>query len=141
MEFYLVTTKCGHVGKTAYMPITFPIKAENGREAAKIARNFPRVKRHHKDAILNCEKVDEKRYFEQLSLNNQDPYLHVTSKQEQEQYNNEIIARVVEDNHQYEINKPSKKSKRPNLKFQKKKYINDYDEYEDDDYGEYELMC
>ena len=51
MEFYLVTTKCGHVGKGHYVPITFPIKAENGKEAAKIARMLPRVKHHHWDAI------------------------------------------------------------------------------------------
>ena len=134
MEFYLVTTKCGHVGKKAYMPITFPVKAENGREAAKIARAFPRVKRHHKDAILKCEKVDRVKFVEQIKINNEDPYLHVVSKQEQQIIVENIEQRIVEDNHQDEINKPVKKTKRPNLKFQKLKYLYDF---EDDEYEEW----
>ena len=52
MAYYLVLTKAGHLGKSCYMPIWFPVEAENGREAAKIARGYPRVKRDHKDAIL-----------------------------------------------------------------------------------------
>ena len=129
MEFYLVTTKCGHVGKTSYVPITFPIKAENGREAARIARTFPRVKRNHWDAILKVEKVDEDEYLKQIVINNQDPYLHVSSKQEQKELVEDIESRMVEDNHQNEINKPTRKSKKPNLRFQKLKYFGSYDEY------------
>lgn len=134
MEFYLVTTKCGHVGKTSYMPITFPVKAENGREAAKIARGYPRVKRNHWDAILECRKVDEETFQMQILINNSDPYLHATSKQEQEVMVTDIVARIKDDNHQEELNRLSRKSSKPNLKFQKQKYNcgrYDYDyEYE-----------
>ena len=134
MEFYLVTTKCGHVGKTSYMPITFPVKAENGREAAKIARGYPRVKRNHWDAILECRKVGEETYQMQILINNNDPYLHATSKQEQDAMVADIAGRIKYDNHQDEINRLSRRSSKPNLKFQKQKYnysCYDYDyEYE-----------
>jgi len=55
-KFYIVTAKCGHVGKSKYILIDFPVIAEDGREAAKIARQIPRVKHHHKDAIRNVEE-------------------------------------------------------------------------------------
>ena len=129
MEFYLVTAKCGHVGKTAYMPITFPVKAENGKEAAQKVKTFPRVKRHHWDAILSCVKVDLGEYLEQILINDNDPYLHVTSKQEQKQFMDEIESRIVEDNHQNEINRLPRKSKKPNLRFQKAKYLGDSHDY------------
>ena len=135
MEFYLVTAKCGHVGKKAYMPITFPVKAENGKEAAKIVRMYPRVKRNHWDAILGCKKVDEEAYINQMIINNNDPYLHARSKQEQNKLVDNIESRIVEDKHQLEINKLTKKSNKPNLRFQQLKYINRYDEY----YSEYSI--
>ena len=43
-KFYIVTAKCGHVGKSKYILINFPVIAEDGREAAKIARQIPRDK-------------------------------------------------------------------------------------------------
>ena len=100
MQFYLVTAKCGHVGKTSYMPITFPVKAENGKEAAKKVRAYPRVKRNHWDAILGCKKVDKQTYFAQIEINNNDPYLHATSKQEQKRIVEDIQNRIKIDNHQ-----------------------------------------
>lgn len=130
MEFYLVTTKCGHVGKTSYIPITFPVKAENGKEAAKISRRYPRVKRNHRDAIVECRKVDEETYKMQILINDSDPYLHAKSKQEQEAIVEGLQERIRDDNHQNEINKISKKSSKPNLKFQKQKYIYSYYDYE-----------
>ena len=128
MEFYLVTTKCGHVGKGHYVPITFPIKAENGKEAAKIARMLPRVKHHHWDAILKCEKVTAEEYMIQLIKNACDPYLHVRSKKEQRELVEDIESRLVVDNHQDEINKPRYKKCRPNLKYQAMKYSKYYED-------------
>ena len=132
MEFYLVTTKCGHVGKASYVPITFPIKAENGREAARIARSLPRVKRNHWDAILKCEKVTEEEFLKQIIVNKNDPYLHVSSKQEQKILVENLESRIVEDNHKNEIQEKKKKSQKPNLKFQELKY---YEQYETQYYG------
>lgn len=122
MKFYLVTTKCGHVGKTSFMPITFPVKAENGKEAARLAREFPRVKHNHWDAILECHEVDAVTYYEQVAINCEDPYLSSRSKQEQDAHADEIYSRVREDKHQEEINQSKRKSKRPNLSYQRQKY-------------------
>ena len=82
MEF-IVTCKCGHVTRGYYMPIDFPVNAENGREAAAIARFIPRVKHDHKDAILNVRKVDHKDYLKQEELNHNNPYLLCRSRKEQ----------------------------------------------------------
>lgn len=36
-KYYKVTCKCGHTGsKKTYIPITFPVVAINGKEAASI---------------------------------------------------------------------------------------------------------
>jgi len=130
MKFYLVTAKCGHVGKASYMPIIFPIKAENGREAAKIARTYPRVKHNHWDAILDCQLVDEETYKKQIILNSDDPYLKASSKQEQKKLVIGLKERIRKDYHQNEINKLKKKSSKPNLMYQKQKYINNFSFYE-----------
>lgn len=135
MNFYLVTTKCGHVGKNSYIPIIFPVKAENGREAASLARHFPRVKHNHWDAILECRKVEEKVYREQIAINSKDPFLKVGSKQEQNLFMGFIKDRIQEDKHQLEMNKSPRKTNKPNLSYQKLKYISiDEDEYLYEDY-------
>lgn len=136
MNFYLVTAKCGHVGRDFYMPIVFPVRAESGREAANLARQFPRVKHNHRDAILECQKVEEKVYRKQIAINNEDPFLKVGSKQEQNLYIEFIKDRVQEDKHQFELHKRSRKTNKPNFSYQKIKYITDdedeylYEEYE-----------
>ena len=68
-NYFLVETMCGHVGTGAYIPVTFPVMAENGREAAKIARSIPRVKHNNKYAILRVEKVDFEQYMSQQNIN------------------------------------------------------------------------
>ena len=47
MGYFKVQVKCGHVGKDYYFPGELYITAENGREAAKVARVMPRVKHDH----------------------------------------------------------------------------------------------
>ena len=122
--YYLVTCKCGHFGPRYYIPICFPIVAENGREAAAIARMIPRCKHHHKDAILSVIKTDYEGYVEQYLINSKDPYLLCHSKHEQNQIMPLIEHRLVLDNH---INERSDKHKylnrKPNLLIQAKKYI------------------
>lgn len=80
---YEVVCKCGHVGKSHYVKISFPVKAQSGKEAARIARSLPRVKHNHKDAILDVCRIDQNRYVELMERNNQDPYLHCTCIQDQ----------------------------------------------------------
>lgn len=129
MNYYLVTTKCGHVGKRHYIEITFPVMAETGKDAARIARQFPRVKHHHWDAIINCKKVEKQDYYRQLKINNNDPYLRVKSKHEQNEISDLIESRMIVDNHQEELKTQNKKSSKPNLAFQSKKYKENYRNY------------
>lgn len=83
LDMFEVVCKCGHVGRSRYVEIRFPIKAKSGKDAARIAREFPRVKHDRKDAILNVLKIDQKRFFELTEMNNLDPYLHCVCIQDQ----------------------------------------------------------
>ena len=83
-KFYRVTCKCGHVGRQFFIRIDFPVNADSGKEAAEIARNLPRVKHDHKDAILNCVEIDYEEYQIIQKINNNDPYLKCKNIQEQE---------------------------------------------------------
>ena len=83
MKYYIVTAKCGHVGRGYYIPIDFPIRAESRTEAAKIARDLPRVKHHHKDAILDCPEVSFEEYKAVCEENKTDTYLLCHSSSEQ----------------------------------------------------------
>ena len=83
LKFYRVTCKCGHVGRQFFIRIDFPVNADSGKEAAEIARNLPRVKHDHKDAILNCVEIDYEEYEIIRKINNNDPYLQCKNPQEQ----------------------------------------------------------
>ena len=67
-KYFAVTTKCGHVGRKYYLPVTFPVVAESGKEAARLGRDIPRVKHTHKDAILDVREIS---YEEYLILENE----------------------------------------------------------------------
>ena len=82
-KFFRVTCKCGHVGRQFFIRIDFPVNADSGKEAAEIARNMPRVKHNHKDAILNCVEIDYEEYQIIQKINNNDPYLKCKNPQEQ----------------------------------------------------------
>ena len=99
MAYYLVLCKGGHVGRNFYMPIWFPVEAEDGRQAAKIARSIPRVKHDHKDAILDCVKTDYEGFLAQIEENANDPYLQCRSRHEQDQIMPLIKHRLLEDTH------------------------------------------
>lgn len=43
-KYFEVQAMCGHVGKGKYIPISFPVIAINGKEAAEKVRSYPRVK-------------------------------------------------------------------------------------------------
>ena len=59
MKLFEVEAKCGHVGRKYFTLKVFPVKANSRKEAAAIVRNIPRVKHHHKDAILVSKKPIE----------------------------------------------------------------------------------
>ena len=99
INFYEVVTKCGHVGRSYYIPITFGVSAENGKEAAAVARDIGRVKHDHKDAILSVKQIDEDRYWEIIEENNNDPYITCKSKHDQKRILDSIMYRFVKDPH------------------------------------------
>ena len=82
-NFYTVLAKCGHVGKNRYVLKWLFLRAEDGEEAAKLARAFPRVKHHHKDAIRYVERITVEEYYLGIKEMNNDPYFKVHSIQEQ----------------------------------------------------------
>ena len=94
MKYYIVKTKCGHVGKNKYIIIDFPVVAEDGKDAAKKARNFPRVKHHQKDAIINVSEVSYEDYIDCIERNNEDEYLKCSNRQEQNLISN-IYERII----------------------------------------------
>lgn len=81
--YYIVICKVGHVGQNNYTTIAFPIYAENGKEAAKIARSLPRVKHNQKDAIISCKRVSKEIYEAQKAENSKNPFLHCVNRQQQ----------------------------------------------------------
>ena len=97
MRYYMVTAKCGHVGRDRYIPIDFPVRADSAREAAAAARLLPRVKHHHKDAILSVVEISCGDYYEQCRINSCDPYLLCHNVQQQRMDCDAVYGRIKEE--------------------------------------------
>lgn len=83
LKHFKVKAKCGHVGRRHYVPIYFPVQATTKKEAAKLVKTFPRVKRNHPDAILEVEEITAKEYKALKIENDNNPYLKCKSKYQQ----------------------------------------------------------
>ena len=81
MNYYEILAKCGHVGRKYYYPSKFYVEAEDGKIAAAIVRQRPRVKKDHKDAILHVFKISYEQYKRGLSMRSQDPYNQCKNQQ------------------------------------------------------------
>lgn len=128
-NYYAVTCKCGHVRIGNYIPITFGVIAENGREAARIARDIPRVKHHQKDCIISCRRISKEEFDEILQKNDEDPYLLCHSRQEQKQY--DLSDRIVAIKHEDKKHHKTEKTKNvvclgKNIIRKPKSYIRNY---------------
>ena len=98
MRYFKVTAKCGHVGKNNYYKGTLFLKANNGKEAARLALDCPRVKHDQKDAILSVTEVDSIVFEAGRELNHSIHYYTCGNIQEQRMYFSEIEDNVfVED--------------------------------------------
>ena len=97
MRYFMVTAKCGHVGRDYYIPIDFPVRADSAKEAAAAARSLPRVKHHHKDAILSVMEVSYADYEDLRYVNSFDPYLHCRCIQDQRAEYDAVYNRIVEE--------------------------------------------
>lgn len=94
MKYFIVTTKCGHVGRGNYVVIDFPIIANSRKEAAKTARALPRVKHDWPDAIEYVQQVEHEVYYEQIELNKSDNYLTCKCIQDQRLTCNDLEYRI-----------------------------------------------
>lgn len=117
---YIVSTKCGHVGNNNYIVIDFPVIARNAREAAKIARNIPRVKHHWKNAIEKVHEVTAERYYKQIEINRNDDYLKAHCIQDQKRACKNLDERIYYSD--LEVNETEKWRKRKErIQYQMKK--------------------
>jgi len=127
--YYIVTAKCGHVGKGRYVPIDFPVLAKDKKEAAEKTRHFPRVKHHQKDAIINVMEVNKEEYLRQMELNNNNEYLHCKNVQDQLRISN-FADMIVE-----ERIKEIVKTKRSSCEYKNRKQMLEriaYDKYSEE---------
>jgi len=97
MRLYQVSAKCGHVGRSNYVIKDFPVRAQDGREAAKLVRNFPRVKHHQKDAILDVVEISAEEFEGLRERNSNDPYFQCTNVQEQRMYEEIVYPEFQEE--------------------------------------------
>lgn len=86
MNYYKVRAKCGHVGKNNYIVKPFFVKAEDGKEAAKIVRNTPRVKHNHKYAIIDVKKIELVEYLLGIKVHASDKYFQVHNSTNQRKF-------------------------------------------------------
>lgn len=97
MKYFMVTAKCGHVGKNNYYKGNLYIKAESGKEAARIARDVPRVKHDRKDAILDVQEIDFESFETGRLSNHKIHYYTCENRQEQNAYLYEIEDSIYEE--------------------------------------------
>jgi len=124
MNYYAVTAKCGHVGKSKYIEITFAIKAKSGKDAAKIGRYIPRVKHDNPMAIVKVLKISYDEYKNLLIENKKNPYLNCKNKQEQN-LNCPDIFYMIKDLYEEKIDYKEKRKSRIEYLFKKRKILNE----------------
>jgi hypothetical protein len=73
-DYFLVCCKCGHVGRSNFIRIIFPVKALNAREAAVLGRQRPGVKHDHPDAVLWVRVVERAEFLAAVSNLRNDIY-------------------------------------------------------------------
>jgi len=95
-RFYIVSAKCGHVGRGKFVEKNLTIIASSRKEAAIKGRNCPRVKHHWKDAIIDVVEVTVEEYWKFRVANYSDPYFSVKNIQEQRQYCSDMYDEVKE---------------------------------------------
>ncbi len=135
MKYFMVTAKLGHVGKNNYYKGTLFFKAENAKQAAKQARECPRVKHDQKDAILSVTEIDSIIFEAGREFNHSIHYYTCESMQEQRMYFSEIENNIFVEERIFD--EPRKNSKRHSLRatfnmdpnyesYKKNKYIDYY---------------
>lgn len=132
--YYEVIAKCGHVGRNNYILNMFPVRAKSKKEAAKRARNFPRVKHDQKDAIKSVREISYEEYLELMEQYQLDAYNFAHSRQEQSlNCGYELYERVEKESIDDEV----VYTKVDSIKRRKKLYKLIIDEFKKDIYTAY----
>lgn len=82
MAFYLVTAKCGHVGKGKYYEVEFPISAQTKHEAAQLCLLKAKVKKHLKNAISSVIEISFEEFSDYREKIRNNPYIKSHTKRE-----------------------------------------------------------
>lgn len=114
MKYFMVIAKCGHVSKNNYFKGGLFFKAENGKEAARLARECPRVKHDQKDAILEVLEIDSAAYETGIRQIRFSHYYTSENVQEQRMYFSEIKDNIFVEEKAYKESK--KYAKRHSLR-------------------------
>ena len=122
MKYFMVTAKFGHVGRNNYFKGFLFLKANTGKEAARIARNCPRVKHGQKDAIIGVQEIDFLSFENGRKANHSIHYYTCKNIQEQKMYYFEIENNIFVEEHLLE--EPKKYPKKHSLR---KMYNIDHD--------------
>lgn len=118
VRYFAVETKCGHVGKNKCIYIWFAVKAENGKEAAARAREYKRVKHHHKDAIREVREISFEEFLNLRRSNSNDSYLQCKNIQQQRELDN-LEERIEVD--EYLLSKRNKPAANRDISYLLKK--------------------
>lgn len=154
MKYFEIVAKCGHVGKGFYYEGHLFIKGHDEIEVAKRVKNYARVKKNHKDYILDSNEIGYEEYIIGLESMRNDPYftcknirdqkecydvIKQSIKEEtetQKKYRNKsyYLADHDNDNDGYVINGVVVRNKRKYLKLNNTSRIEYLGEYNEQDY-------
>ena len=104
MRYFIVKTKCGHVGRFNCVWIDYAIVASDAKTAALYAKSKARVKKHHKDVIAGVREVNFESFMKQRAENDADPYLHCKNPQEQKKIP-DFDSRIIPDIREIQMKK------------------------------------
>ena len=138
IKYYLVEAKCGHVRRSQCTYKKLPIKAKTAKEAADIARNTPRVKHDHKDAIIDVKEISYEEFLELKKEHDSDPYFQATCSADQKRI--DMYDEIVPDPHYVKKYKTTydDTDRQYRIYFRQKKYKYKIKNMEDFQYEEYE---
>ena len=95
--------------------IIFFIRANDGKEAAIIVRNTPRVKHNHKYAILDVKKIDLDEYMLGMKSHDNDKYFQVQNSSEQRELHAVDNVEIFKEE---EVQKPKRKHTGQRLRYE-----------------------
>lgn len=120
MGFFEVTAKCGHVGRGQFYMGMFYVRAESRSEAAALVRQKPRVKRHHKDAILSVVNIGYNEYITGQEAYKTNPYFNCKSRQEQRIYEEELSGDIYAETNFGKLERRDDSDRQARLKAERK---------------------